>query len=52
MNITMTRRSYPGLNPGSVIGSMTLGMHCFICLSLGFLICKMGMLTYYEDQMN
>ena len=55
MDITMTRRNYPGLNLGSVADSMTLGMQCFICLSLGFLIYKIGMLTtptYYEDQMN
>lgn len=55
MDIAMARRSYPGLDPGSVAGSMTWGMHCLICLSLSFLICKMGMLTaptYYEDQVN
>ena len=28
MDVAMARRSYPGLDPGSVAGSMTLGMHC------------------------
>lgn len=41
-----------GLGSEPHCSAMLLWDNRLTSLSLGFLICKMGMLTYYEDQMN